>query len=204
MNVISSILPSVDPWRDFGGDGWRIQIDVRSFIQANYTPYGGDAGFLAGPTVRTKAMWDGLGPKLAEERKRGVYDISTDRASSILAHDAGYIDRANEIIVGLQTEAPLRRAMMPNGGLRMVESGLEAYGYTIDPAVTETWTKHRKSHNQGVFDVYTPEIVAARKSGIVTGLPDAYGRGRIIGDYRRVVTSSANSMNWTVRCSART
>jgi formate C-acetyltransferase len=194
MNVISSIPLSVDPWRAFAGDGWQGRIDVRAFIQANFTPYGGDAAFLAGPTARTRAMWDGLGPKLAEERKRGVYDISTDRASSITAHDAGYIDQASEIIVGLQTEAPLKRAMMPNGGLRMVESGLEAYGYKIDPAVAETWTKHRKSHNQGVFDVYTPEIVAARKSGIVTGLPDAYGRGRIIGDYRRVALYGVDTL----------
>jgi formate C-acetyltransferase len=186
MDMMAPLMIEVDPWREFAGDEWRDTIDVRAFIQANYTPYAGDDAFLAGPTARTRKLWDGLGPKLAEERKRGVYDISVDRASSITAHDAGYIDRNREIIVGLQTEAPLKRAMMPNGGLRMVESGLEAYGYTIDPAVAETWTKHRKSHNQGVFDVYSPEVVAARKSAIITGLPDAYGRGRIIGDYRRV------------------
>ena len=194
MNIISSIDSGLDPWRDFAGDGWQHQIDVRAFIQANYTPYGGDDTFLAGPTARTKAMWDGLGPKLAEERKRGVLDISVDRASSITAHDAGYIDRDHEIIVGLQTDAPLKRAMMPNGGLRMVETGLEAYGFKLDPAIAETWTKYRKSHNQGVFDVYTPEIVAARKSAIVTGLPDAYGRGRIIGDYRRVALYGVDAL----------
>ncbi len=186
MNIFSVVATETDPWRDFAGEDWRDRVNVRAFIQANYTPYDGDDAFLAGPTARTKAMWEGLGPKLAEERKRGVYDVSTDRASSITAHDAGYIDRDHEIIVGLQTDAPLKRAIMPNGGLRMVESGLEAYGYTLDPAVGEIWTKYRKSHNQGVFDVYSPEIVAARKSAIITGLPDAYGRGRIIGDYRRV------------------
>jgi formate C-acetyltransferase len=194
MNVISSIAAGTDPWRGFAGDDWHHQINVRGFIQANYTPYDGDDTFLAGPTPRTKALWDGLGPKLAEERRRGVLDISTDRASSITAHDAGYIDRENEIVVGLQTEAPLKRAMMPNGGLRMVEAGLEAYGFKIEPAVAETWTKYRKSHNQGVFDVYTPEIVAARKSAIVTGLPDAYGRGRIIGDYRRVALYGVDAL----------
>jgi formate C-acetyltransferase len=194
MNVVTSNEVGADPWRDFAGDGWRHQIDVRAFIQANFTPYAGDASFLAGPTARTKAMWDGLAPKLAEERKRGVYSISTDRASSITAHDAGYVDHYNEIIVGLQTEAPLKRAVMPNGGLRMVENGLDAYGYKLDPAVAEIWTKYRKSHNQGVFDVYTPEIVAARKSAIVTGLPDAYGRGRIIGDYRRVALYGVDTL----------
>ena len=186
MNVISTLSTEIDPWRGFAGDAWRDRIDVRAFIQANYTPYNDGDAFLAGPTARTKALWDGLAPRLAEERKRGVLDISTDRASSITAHDAGYIDRDQEIIVGLQTDAPLKRAIMPNGGLRMVETGLEAYGYKLDPAIAETWTKYRKSHNQGVFDVYSPEIAAARKSAIITGLPDAYGRGRIIGDYRRV------------------
>jgi formate C-acetyltransferase len=184
MNMISAV--GLDAWRGFAGDDWPERIDVRVFIQANYTPYNGSDAFLAGPTARTKAVWDGLAEKLAEERKRGVLDVSADRGSSITAHDAGYIDRDREIIVGLQTDAPLKRAIMPDGGLRMVEAGLEAYGYTPDPAIVETWTKYRKSHNQGVFDVYTPEIVAARKSAVVTGLPDAYGRGRIIGDYRRV------------------
>jgi formate C-acetyltransferase len=186
MNVISPVSVGLEPWRCFDGETWRDHIDVRAFIQDNYTPYTGDAAFLAGPTPRTRALWDGLAEKLAEERKRGVLDVSADRASTITAHDAGYIDRDQEIIVGLQTDAPLKRAIMPNGGLRMVETGLDAYGFKLDPAVAETWTKYRKSHNQGVFDVYSSEIVAARKSGIVTGLPDAYARGRIIGDYRRV------------------
>jgi len=184
MNIMTAV--EIDPWRGFTGDTWRDHVNVRAFIQANYTPYDGDDQFLAGPTARTTELWQELVPKLAEERRLGVLDISCDRASSITAHDAGYIERELEIIVGLQTDAPLKRAMMPNGGLRMVETGLAAYGYTIDPAVAETWTKHRKSHNQGVFDAYTPDVVAARKSAIITGLPDAYGRGRIIGDYRRV------------------
>ncbi|HVI50167.1 MAG TPA: formate C-acetyltransferase [Candidatus Sulfotelmatobacter sp.] len=176
----------VDPWKGFSGSAWKSQVDVRDFIQNNYTPYLGASTFLSGPTERTSKLWERLGELLTEERAKGILDASVDRPAGITAHDAGYIDRANEIIVGLQTDAPLKRAMMPNGGLRMVESGLEAYGYTIDPVVKEIWTKYRKSHNQGVFDVYSPDILAARKSGIITGLPDAYGRGRIIGDYRRV------------------
>ncbi|SOD96310.1 formate C-acetyltransferase [Caenispirillum bisanense] len=181
-------------WRGFADGAWKTEIDVRGFIQANYTPYEGDAGFLAGPTARTKALWARLGDLLAEERKRGVLDVSADRASSILAHDPGYIDRDAEIIVGLQTDAPLKRAIMPNGGLRMVEAGLKAYGFEIDPAVSEVWTKYRKSHNQGVFDAYSPDILAARKSGVITGLPDAYGRGRIIGDYRRVALYGVDAL----------
>jgi len=186
MNAITRPLIASDPWRGFGGAGWQDAIDVRGFIQANHVPYLGDAAFLAGPTPRTTALWDGLKPLLAEERRRGVLDVSTSTPASITAHAPGYIDRDHEIIVGLQTDAPLKRAIMPNGGLRMVEAGLQAYGFTPDKLVTEIWTKYRKSHNQGVFDVYSPEISAARKSAIITGLPDAYGRGRIIGDYRRV------------------
>ena len=174
------------PWREFVVGDWQEHVDVRNFIQLNYLPYEGDARFLALATARTKKLWDTLGPLLKQERERGVLDVSADRGSSITAHDAGYIDQRNELIVGLQTDAPLKRAIMPNGGLRMVETGLEAFGFTLDPAVKEVWTKYRKSHNQGIFDVYTPEILAARKSGVITGLPDAYGRGRIIGDYRRV------------------
>ncbi|HZX33528.1 MAG TPA: formate C-acetyltransferase [Rhodocyclaceae bacterium] len=186
MNALFKIASRQDPWEGFADGAWRRQVDVRDFIQANYTPYYGDDAFMVGPTARTTGLWDKVQDLLKLERERGVLDVSADRGSSILAHDAGYIDRDNEVIVGLQTDAPLKRAIMPNGGLRMVESGLEAYGFKIDPAVSEVWTKYRKSHNQGVFDVYSPEIVRARKSAIVTGLPDAYGRGRIIGDYRRV------------------
>ncbi|NKD87905.1 formate C-acetyltransferase [Haematospirillum sp. 15-248] len=173
-------------WSGFRDGEWQKKVDVRDFILRNVTPYEGDDSFLAGATERTKALWDKLGELLKLEREKGVLDVSADRPSSILAHDPGYIDKDNEIIVGLQTDAPLKRAIMPNGGLRMVESGLEAYGFKIDPAVQDVWTKYRKSHNQGVFDTYTPDILAARKSGVITGLPDAYGRGRIIGDYRRV------------------
>ncbi|PTW52666.1 formate C-acetyltransferase, partial [Breoghania corrubedonensis] len=159
---------------------------VRGFIQENYTPYEGDAAFLAPASARTIALWARLGELLKQERAKGVLDVSTDRPSSITAHEAGYIDRDAEIIVGLQTDAPLKRAIMPNGGLRMVEAGLAAYGYELAPEIREIWTRYRKSHNQGIFDVYSPEILAARKCGVITGLPDAYGRGRIIGDYRRV------------------
>lgn len=173
-------------WRGFEGDVWKTRVNVRDFIQKNYTPYEGDEAFLAGPTARTKKLWEKLSRLLKAEREKGVLDISTDTPAAITAHGPGYIDKDNEIIVGVQTDAPLKRAIMPNGGLRLVETELEAYGYAMDPAVREIWTKYRKSHNQGVFDVYSPDILAARKAGIITGLPDAYGRGRIIGDYRRV------------------
>nr|WP_255415667.1 formate C-acetyltransferase [Tropicimonas sp. IMCC34043] len=178
--------PLTDPWEGFSDGAWRRSVDVRGFIQANYTPYAGDAAFLAGPTERTSKLWDELGVLLKKEREAGVLDVSADRPSSITAHDAGYINRDLELIVGLQTDAPLKRAIMPNGGLRMVENGLDAFGFKPDATVHEIWTKHRKSHNQGVFDVYSSDIIACRKSGVITGLPDAYGRGRIIGDYRRV------------------
>ena len=173
-------------WRGFTGNDWKTRVDVRSFIQANFAPYSGDESFLAPPTARTKKLWEKLSELLVEERKKGVLDISTDKPASITSHGPGYIDKDLEIIVGLQTDAPLKRAIMPNGGLRMVETSLKAYNYAMDPKVEEIWTKYRKSHNQGVFDVYSPDILAARKAGIITGLPDAYGRGRIIGDYRRV------------------
>ncbi|MEO3811612.1 formate C-acetyltransferase [Sphaerisporangium sp. B11E5] len=173
-------------WHGFRGTAWRELIDVRAFIQANYTPYEGDESFLAGATERTRAVWGKITELLPEERRRGVYDVDATTPSSITAHPPGYIDRDRELIVGLQTDAPLKRAIMPQGGLRMVQNGLAAYGYEPAPQVTEIFTKYRKTHNDGVFDAYTPEIKAARRSGIVTGLPDAYGRGRIIGDYRRV------------------
>ncbi|ATE59525.1 formate C-acetyltransferase [Thauera sinica] len=186
MNDMTKISSREQAWEDFVAGPWQERVDVRDFIQRNYTPYAGDSAFLQPATARTAALWTRLQGLLEQERAKGVLDVSADRASGITAHDAGYIDRDNEIIVGLQTDAPLKRAIMPNGGLRMVESGLEAYGFRIDPLVSEIWTRYRKSHNQGVFDVYSPDIVKARKSGIITGLPDAYGRGRIIGDYRRV------------------
>ncbi|MGW3652577.1 formate C-acetyltransferase [Streptomyces sp. NPDC000878] len=172
--------------RGFAGTRWRELIDVRDFIQANYTPYEGDASFLRGPTDRTRAVWEKVSSLFPEERARGILDVDTATPSTITSHAPGHIDRDRELIVGLQTDAPLKRAIMPNGGLRMVESGLKAYGYETDPFVTKVFGTYRKTHNDGVFDAYTPEMRTVRKVGIITGLPDAYGRGRIIGDYRRV------------------
>ena len=176
---------SQGPWRGFTPGAWQDRVNLRDFIQRNYTPYEGDGRFLQGPTDRTRALWDRLLPLLAEEREKGVLDVS-QIPSGILAHEAGYIDREREIIVGLQTDAPLKRAIMPFGGWRIVEASLRAYGYEPDPRLQEIFTKYRKTHNDGVFDAYTPDIRKARSSHVVTGLPDAYGRGRIIGDYRRV------------------
>ena len=175
-----------DCWRGFRPGDWRTSINVRDFIVRNVTPYAGDEKFLAGPSQRTKAVWDKLQPYFQEERKKGVLAVDAKTPSTLLAHKAGYIDRDNEVIVGLQTDQPFKRAIFPYGGLRMVEAGLKAAGFEADPQVHEAFTKYRKSHNDGVFDAYTPEIMNCRKSGIITGLPDAYGRGRIIGDYRRV------------------
>ena len=174
-----------DAWRGFAPGLWQSRVNVRDFIQHNYTPYEGDGAFLAGPTERTLGLWKKLTPLLAEERAKGILDVS-QVPSGILAHDPGYIDKEREIIVGLQTDAPLKRAIMPFGGWRVVASSLEAYGYKPDERVGEIFTKYRKTHNDGVFDAYTRDIRKARSSGVVTGLPDAYGRGRIIGDYRRV------------------
>ncbi|HVQ89722.1 MAG TPA: formate C-acetyltransferase [Mycobacteriales bacterium] len=173
-------------WAGFTSGRWCDRIDVRDFIQHNYVPYRGDASFLAGPTDRTRALWAGLIELFEVERERGVLDVDVHTPSTITSHPAGYIDKDRELIVGLQTDAPLRRAIMPNGGWRMVETSLAAYGYEPDPDVREVFTKYRKTHNDGVFDAYTPAILAARRSHLITGLPDAYGRGRIIGDYRRV------------------
>src|SRR6201987_35893 len=175
-----------DFWRGFRPGDWQTSINVRDFIIRNVTPYSGDEKFLAPASQRTKAVWAKLQPYFAEERKKGVLAVDAKNPSTLLAHEAGYIDRDNEVIVGLQTDAPFKRAIFPFGGLRMVESGLKAAGFEPDPHVHEAFTKYRKSHNDGVFDAYTPEIMKCRKSGIITGLPDAYGRGRIIGDYRRV------------------
>jgi formate C-acetyltransferase len=175
-----------DPWLGFAAGRWQHAIDVRDFIQRNVAPYYGDGAFLAPPTERTKAVWAKLKPLFQEEIRKGVLDVDSKTPSSLTSHRPGFIDRKNEVIVGLQTDAPFRRAIMPWGGLRMVESGLEASGFEPDPKVHEIFTKYRKTHNDGVFDVYTPEILACRRSHIITGLPDAYGRGRIIGDYRRV------------------
>ncbi len=175
----------VSAWNGFNKGQWQKEINVRDFIQQNYEPYEGDASFLAPATERTKKIWAILQDLFVEERKKGVLDISLI-PTSITAHDPGYIDKENELIVGLQTDAPLKRAIMPNGGFRMVLNSLEAYGYEPDPKVVEAFTKHRKTHNDAVFDAYTADIRRCRSSHILTGLPDAYGRGRIIGDYRRV------------------
>ncbi|GIJ48154.1 formate acetyltransferase [Virgisporangium aliadipatigenens] len=182
--TVTTVAPTA--WRGFQGGRWRDRVDVADFVRANVRPYSGDAAFLAGPTGRTSALWNALTAMFPVERERGVYDVDATTPAAITAHAPGYIDRDNELIVGLQTDAPLKRAIMPFGGLRMVESSLAAYGYELDPTLRRVFTEYRKTHNAGVFDAYTPQILAARKAGIVTGLPDAYGRGRIIGDYRRV------------------
>ncbi|WP_225848997.1 formate C-acetyltransferase [Streptomyces sp. HPF1205] len=188
MTVMTRPAEDIDPgaWHGFGGTAWRERVDVPDFVRANHTPYEGDAGFLAGPTRRTRAVWEKVAALFPEERRRGILDVDPATPSTITSHAPGFIDRDRELIVGLQTDAPLKRAIMPNGGLRMVENSLRAYGYEPDPFVTEVFGKYRKTHNDGVFDAYTPQMRRARKAGIITGLPDAYGRGRIIGDYRRV------------------
>jgi len=176
---------STPAWQGFKPGLWQTQINVRDFIQQNYTPYEGDESFLAPVTERTTRIWNRLNELFVEERKKGVLDVS-QIPSSITAHAPGYIDKENEVIVGLQTEAPLKRAIMPNGGFRLVVNALKAYGYTPDPHVVEAFTKYRKTHNDAVFDAYTADVRRCRSSHVLTGLPDAYGRGRIIGDYRRV------------------
>ena len=176
---------AVSPWHGFQTGLWLNEINVRDFIQQNYTPYDGNESFLAPATARTKKIWDILTTLFVEERRKGVLDVS-QIPSSITAHGPGYIDKDHEVIVGLQTDAPLKRAIMPNGGFRMVVNALKAYGYEPDPLVVETFTKYRKTHNEAVFDAYTADIRKCRSSHVLTGLPDAYGRGRIIGDYRRV------------------
>jgi formate C-acetyltransferase len=180
-------------WQGFRTGLWQKEINVRDFIQQNYQPYDGDERFLAGPTARTEHVWNTLTTLFVEERRKGVLDIS-QVPSSITAHAPGYIDKDREVIVGLQTEAPLKRAIMPNGGLRMVLNALKAYGHEPDPNVVEAFTKYRKTHNEGVFDAYTADIRRCRSSHVLTGLPDAYGRGRIIGDYRRVALYGVNRL----------
>ena len=175
-----------EAWRGFTPGLWQDFIDVRGFVQLNYTPFEGDASFLAGPTQRTERVWETLSGMFPEEREKGVYDIDTKTPGRIDGHAAGYISDDDNVVVGLQTDAPLKRAMIPNGGWRMVEKSLQTYGYEVDPFVKEIFTHYRKTHNAGVFDVYPDSVRKARSSHIVTGLPDAYGRGRIIGDYRRV------------------
>ncbi|WP_429143826.1 formate C-acetyltransferase [Anaerotaenia torta] len=173
-------------WYDFKPGSWMTGVNVRSFIQHNYTPYEGDESFLAGPTARTNRLWEKVMELMKEENSKGILEAETEKPSTITAFGAGYLDKENEIIVGFQTDKPLKRGIMPNGGIRVVKNALEAYGYHLDKKTEEIYSENRKTHNDGVFDAYTDAMKKARHSGIITGLPDAYGRGRIIGDYRRV------------------
>ena len=174
-------------WRTFSGGVWEKEINVRDFIQKNYTPYDGDEEFLAGPTQNTKDLWDQVMDLSKKEREAGgVLDMDTKIISTITSHGPGYLDKNKETIVGFQTDKPFKRSLQPYGGIRMAEKACSDNGYQVDPEVSEFFTIHRKTHNAGVFDAYTPEMRACRSSHIITGLPDAYGRGRIIGDYRRV------------------
>lgn len=174
-------------WEGFAAGDWQKEVNVRDFIQKNYTPYEGDEAFLAGASAATTSLWEKVmeGIKI-ENRTHAPVDFDTDVATTITSHDAGYINKKLEKIVGLQTDAPLKRAIIPFGGIKMVESSCKAYDRELDPGLKKIFTDYRKTHNQGVFDVYTPDILRYRKAGVLTGLPDAYGRGRIIGDYRRV------------------
>ncbi|MCG8500687.1 MAG: formate C-acetyltransferase [Firmicutes bacterium] len=177
----------MDAWKDFAKGNWNVEIDVRDFINKNVTPYEDDDRFLVGATSKTKKVWERVTQLLEEERKRGgTLGVDGHTISQITSHMPGYIDKENEVVVGLQTDEPLKRAIMPFGGIRMIQKGCEAYGYDVDPDIVEMFSKYRKTHNDAVYDVYTPEMLRAKKAGIITGLPDAYGRGRIIGDYRRV------------------
>jgi formate C-acetyltransferase len=173
-------------WHGFDPGSWMIDINVRSFIQHNYTPYEGDASFLVGPTDRTMKLWEKVQELMIEENKKGIIDAETQKPSTITTFGPGYLDKDNEVIVGFQTDKPLKRGIMPNGGIRVVKKALDSYGYTLDKTTEEIYTQNRKTHNDGVFDAYTDAMRKARHSGVITGLPDAYGRGRIIGDYRRV------------------
>ena len=175
-----------EQWKGFKGGNWCNRIDVKSFIQSNYTKYDGDDSFLEGTSPKTKKVWKKCSDLLKEELKKKVLDIDIEHMSGINSFEAGYIDKDNEVIVGLQTDAPLKRMVNPYGGIRMVYDELKAYDYSLDPDVDKYFNQFRKTHNQGVFDAYTKEIRAARHVGLLTGLPDAYGRGRIIGDYRRI------------------
>ncbi len=193
--MTTTLDKKVYPAEKFISGKWEQEINVRDFIQKNYTPYEGDSSFLADATDATKKLWQECCDLLKKERDNGgVLDMDTKVVSTITSHGAGYIDKDLETIVGLQTDAPLKRSMQPFGGIRMAETSCKSYGYEVDPEVSEIFTKYRKTHNQGVFDVYTPEMKAARHSAIITGLPDAYGRGRIIGDYRRVALYGINRL----------
>ncbi|MCL2398017.1 MAG: formate C-acetyltransferase [Defluviitaleaceae bacterium] len=173
-------------WVGFEPGSWTREVNVRDFILKNFVPYDGDDGFLAGPTGRTKDLWEKVCKLTQIENTKGVLDAEIEKPSSVTTYGPGYIDRELEQVVGLQTDAPLKRGIMPNGGIRVIQNALKSYGYDLDTTTEETYTKLRKTHNDGVFDVYTDDMRKARSSGIITGLPDAYGRGRIIGDYRRL------------------
>lgn len=177
----------LEAWKGFTAGDWQREVNTRDFIQSNYAPYEGDEAFLAEPTKATKTLWDSVLEGIKEEsRSHAPLDFDTDLPSTITSHDAGYIDQNLETIVGLQTDKPLKRGMIANGGIRMVKNSCEVYGRTLDPKIEKTFTEYRKTHNKACFDLYSKDIIACRKSGIITGLPDAYGRGRIIGDYRRI------------------
>ena len=174
-------------WNGFVGGKWESEINVRDFIQKNYTPYDGDDSFLAGPTQNTKDLWDiVLGYQKKERENGGVVDMDTKVVSTITSHGPAYLDKSKETIVGFQTDAPFKRALQPYGGIRMAEKACSDNGYEVDPEISEFFSTHRKTHNAGCFDAYNQEMRACRSAHIITGLPDAYGRGRIIGDYRRV------------------
>ena len=180
-------MKQFEAWAGFKGRLWKEEVNTRDFIQNNYTPYDGDASFLADATEATDKLWGELQELNKQARaKGGVLDMDTDIVSSITSHGPGYLDKDLEKVVGLQTDKPLKRAFMPYGGIRMAEESCGMYGYTPSPELHKIFTVYHKTHNQGVFDAYTPEIRAARKNKIITGLPDTYGRGRIVGDYRRI------------------
>ncbi len=177
----------LDAWAGFAAGEWQNSVNTRDFIQKNYTPYEGDESFLAEVSASTSALWNQVLEGIKQEsRTHAPVDFDTDLPSTITSHDAGYINKDLEKIVGLQTDQPLKRAIIANGGIRMVKNSCEVYGRELDPTVEKIFTEYRKTHNKACFDLYTKEILACRKSGIITGLPDAYGRGRIIGDYRRI------------------
>ena len=187
--------PVQEAWDGFVGGNWQKAIDVRDFIQRNYTPYDGDDSFLAGPTEATTELWADVMDLFAQETANGgVLDMDTKKVSTITSHEAGYIDKPLEQIVGLQTDKPLKRALMVDGGIRMAMAACKAYGYEVDPEIVNFYTYRRKTHNAGVFDVYTEDMRKCRHSHIITGLPDAYGRGRIIGDYRRVALYGVDAL----------
>ena len=187
--------PAQEAWDGFVGGNWQKAIDVRDFIQRNYTPYDGDDSFLAGPTEATTKLWADVMDLFAQETANGgVLDMDTKLVSTITSHEAGYIEKPLEQIVGLQTDKPLKRALMVDGGIRMAMAACKAYGYEVDPEIVNFYTYRRKTHNAGVFDVYTEEMRKCRHSHIITGLPDAYGRGRIIGDYRRVALYGVDAL----------